>query len=148
MPRFEVTAKIDASVDRVWDVLTDWEGSQEWMVDATAVDVLGDRREGVGTRVRAVTRIAGIALTDEMTVTRWDPPRLLVVRHHRWPIRGVAWWELTPNADATAFVWAEEIDPPLGPLGELAGIVLRRPIERVLARSVAKLSAVAERAVR
>ena len=125
-------------------MLADWEGSAAWMVDATTVEVIGQRREGVGTRVRAVTRIAGIPLTDEMTVTRWEPPRLMVVRHHRAPIRGPAWFELTPNDDGVTFDWVEEIDPPLGPLGELGGVVLRRPIEAVLAKSARKLKALAE----
>jgi uncharacterized protein YndB with AHSA1/START domain len=144
--RFEVALRIDAPIERVWDVLADWEGSAEWMVDATTVEVAGDQREGVGTRVRAVTRVAGVKLVDEMTVTRWEPPHVLIVRHHRAPIRGVAWWELQRDGDGTAFTWVEELDPPLGPLGELGGMVLRRPIESMLARSAAKLKAVAERA--
>jgi uncharacterized protein YndB with AHSA1/START domain len=144
VPRFEVVMHIAAPIERVWSLLADWEGSSEWMVDATTVEVLGDRREGVGTRVRAVTRIAGIPLTDEMTVTTWDPPAVMTVRHHRAPIRGIAWWELSPDGTGTHFEWIEELDPPLGPLGELGGLVLRRPIERVLARSAEKLKAIAE----
>jgi uncharacterized protein YndB with AHSA1/START domain len=140
-----VSLHIDASPERVWSVLADWEGSSEWMVDATDVEVVGERREGVGTRVRAVTRIAGVRLTDEMTVTRWEPPSVMIVEHHRRPIKGIAWWELHPIDGGTDFVWVEELDPPLGPLGELGGVVLRRPIERVLERSARKLKLVAER---
>jgi len=144
VPRFSVSATIDAPLERVWALLADWEGSSAWMVDATTVEIVGEQREGVGTRVRAVTRIAGVPLKDEMTVTRWEPPHVMVVRHHRAPIRGVAWFELAEADGVTRFEWVEEIDPPLGPLGELGGLVLRRGIQRVLARSAAKLKALAE----
>ncbi|HVL32411.1 MAG TPA: SRPBCC family protein [Actinomycetota bacterium] len=146
MALFAVRSHIDATPSRVWEVLLDWEGSAEWMVDATTVEVLTPQREGVGTKVKAVTRIAGVPLTDIMTVTRWEPERLMQVHHEGWPIRGVAWFELTPKNGGTMFEWAEELDPPLGPFGELGGLLLRRPIERVLSRSVAKLRAIAERA--
>ena len=147
MALFRVTARIDAPVARVWDVLRDWEGSAAWMVDATTVDVLTPEREGIGTRVLAVTRIAGVPLTDEMVVTRWEPQRLIEVRHMRAPIKGIAWFAIEPDGRATVFEWGEELDPPLGPLGEMGGTILRRSIERVLRRSAAKLKAVAEAGV-
>ena len=148
MAYFRVLERIGAPVDRVWALLTDWEGSSAWMVDATTVEVIGERRTGIGTRVEAVTRIAGVPLTDRMEVVGWEEGRLITVRHDGRPIRGLAWFELRPDGDnGTWFEWAEELDPPLGPLGELGGRVLRRPIERVLARSAAKLKALAERGV-
>jgi len=141
--RFRVITHIDAAPQRVWDLIADWEGSAEWMVDATTVEVLGEERE-LGARIRAVTRIAGIPLADVMTVTTWEPPRLLEVHHDGWPIKGPAWFMLTPDAGGTRFEWVEEVDPPLGPLGELGGRVLRAPIERVLRKSLAKLRRLAE----
>lgn len=144
MALFRVTTHMDAPVERVWDVLVDWEGSAEWMVDATTVEVLTPHREGPGVRVRAVTRIAGLPLTDVMVVTRWEPRRLIEVQHVGRPIRGLAWFAIEPAAGGTAFEWAEELDAPLGPLGELGGVVLRGAIERVLRRSCAKLRAICE----
>jgi Polyketide cyclase / dehydrase and lipid transport len=142
---FRVLAHIDAPPARVWALLEDWEGSSEWMVDATTVRVLGEPRRGVGTRIEAVTDIAGIPLTDRMEIVAWQDERLMTVAHRGWPIRGVAWFELRAAKDGTTwFEWAEELDPPLGPLGELGGAILKRPIERVLRRSVAKLKVLAE----
>lgn len=135
MARFAVTLHIPAPPDRVWDVLVDWEGSAAWMVDATVVEVVGAQREGVGTRVRAVTRIAGVPLTDKMIVTGWEPLRLIQVIHVGWPIKGPAWFELAPEGAGTRFDWVEELDPPLGPLGESGARVLRRPIQAVLLAS-------------
>ncbi len=146
MARFAVSLTIDAPPERVWELLADWEGSEAWMVDATTVRVLGDRREGAGTRVEAITRIAGVALKDVMTVRTWEPPRLMLVEHHRAPIRGVAWFEVTRAPGARSHLdWVEELDPPLGPLGELGGLLLKRPIEAVLTTSARKLKAIAER---
>lgn len=144
MAFFRVASLIEAPPSRVWDLLRDWEGSSAWMVDATTVEVVGPQREGVGTRVRAVTKIAGLPLQDRFTVTAWEPEKLLAIMHHRWPIRGPAWWEMQPVGGGTFFEWAEELDPPFGPLGEAGGVLLRRPIERVLAKSLRKLKALAE----
>lgn len=144
MAYFHVTANIEAPVERVWALLVDWEGSGAWMVDATTVEVVGEQREGVGTRVRAVTRIAGLAIEDRLVVVGWEEPRLIEIMHVGWPIRGLAWFETSAWNGGTRFDWGEELDPPLGPLGELGGLVLRRPIERVLAKSAMKLKALAE----
>lgn len=144
MARFRVATFMNASPERVWELLADWEGSATWMVDATSVVVLGEQREGVGTRVRAVTRIAGIALTDVMRVTTWDPGRRLEVFHEGRPIHGPAWFALTPHEGGTRFEWVEDLIPPLGVLGELGGRALRTPIEAVLRKSMYKLRALAE----
>jgi uncharacterized protein YndB with AHSA1/START domain len=144
MARFRVATHIDAPPERVWSLLADWESSAEWMVDATTVEVLNEQREGAGTRVRAVTRIAGVPLTDVMTVTVWEPPSRLEVVHEGWPIRGPAWFALAPEAGGTRFEWIEDLQAPLGPLGQVGGRVLRAPIERVLRRSLVKLKRLAE----
>lgn len=144
MAYFHVSSRIDAPVERVWELLADWEGSEAWMVDATTVEVVGEQREGIGTKVRAVTRIAGVPIEDRLVVTRWDEGRLIEVMHVGWPIRGLAWFEIAPRNGGTSFDWGEELDPPFGPLGELGGLMLRRPIERVLAKSATKLKRLAE----
>src|SRR5438445_2174139 len=136
---------MNASPERVWGLLADWEGSAAWMVDATSVVVLGDQREGIGTRVRAVTRIAGISITDVMTVSAWEPERRLEVLHEGRVIRGRAWFELSPQGSGTRLEWVEDIIPPLGRLGEIGGRVLRAPVELVLRRSLARLAALAAR---
>jgi carbon monoxide dehydrogenase subunit G len=144
MARFHVSVHVEASPARVWEILCDWEGSAAWMVDATTVEIVGTRREGPGTHVKAVTTIAGAPLTDEMVVTAWDPPHTIEVMHVGWPIKGPAWFSIAPEGDGTRFEWGEELEAPLGPLGELGGRVLRRPIERVLRASALKLKALAE----
>ena len=145
MAFFCVSTHVDAPPSRLWAMLEDWEGSAAWMVDATTVKVIGETRTGVGTRIEAVTKIVGVPLTDRMEVVGWEEGRLITVQHRGWPIRGLAWFAIDPSDSGGAwFEWAEELDPPLGPLGELGGRLLRRPIERVLARSAGKLKRLAE----
>lgn len=145
MAFFRVLEHIDAPPARVWALLEDWEGSSAWMVDATSVEVLGEPRRGLGTRIRAVTDIVGIPLTDVMKVVGWEEERVVAMMHEGWPIRGLAWFEIRPSdRGGTWFEWAEELDPPLGPIGELGGLVLCRPIERVLRKSARKLKRLAE----
>jgi uncharacterized protein YndB with AHSA1/START domain len=142
--RFEVQTYVAAPPAVVWALLLDWEGSAEWMVDATTVEVLGAQREGVGTRVKAVTRVAGIPLTDVMEVIAWEPERLIEVWHHRWPIRGPARFVMSPEGEGTRFLWVEDLLPPFGRLGEIGGRVLRGPIERLLRKSLTKFRRLAE----
>lgn len=110
----------------------------------TTVDVVGDQSEGAGTRTRAVTRICGIKLVDEMTVTRWEPPRLIYVQHHRKPLLGDAWFEIVPVDGASSVEWVEDLQLPFGTLGELAGAALRTPVEWSLRRSLMKLKRLVE----
>lgn len=146
MSLFAVATRIEAPVARVWDCLLDWEGSAAWMVDATTVEVVGTQRTGVGTRVRAVTRVAGFPLVDEMEVVGWWDQRVIQVMHHRAPIKGLAWFALSPvGTAATRFEWGEDLVPPLGVLGKAGAFALRPPIEALLRASARKLKAVAER---
>ena len=73
---YRASVRVNAPPERVWEWLSDWDRSAQWML-GTTVEVIGPQREGVGARTRARTKIAGITLIDEMSVTRWEPPRFL-----------------------------------------------------------------------
>lgn len=135
---------VEAPPERVWRLLADWERQAAWMVDASEVRVTGEVREGPGTCIVARTNVAGVEIDDPMVVTRWEPGRLIEVLHVGWPIRGIAWFGVDPTPYGARFEWAEELDPPLGPLGEVGGTFLRPAIERLLRRSVARLKRLAE----
>jgi hypothetical protein len=140
---YRAAVRIDASPERVWEWLSDWDRSARWILGTTVV-VIGSQREGVGARTRAVTRIAGITLIDEMSVTRWEPPRLIQVQHHRKPVLGDAWFEVVPIDGASQVEWVEDLELPFGRLGELGGSVLRAPVEWGLRKSLTKLKRLVE----
>ena len=140
---YRAWVRVDASPERVWEWLSDWDRSVEWIL-GTTVEVVGSQREGVGARTRAVTRIAGLKLIDEMSVTRWEPPRLIEVRHHRKPVLGDAWFEVVPVDGGAQVEWVEDLELPFGRLGELGGSVLRAPVEWGLRKSLIKLKRLVE----
>ncbi|MGH3664517.1 MAG: SRPBCC family protein [Egibacteraceae bacterium] len=148
MALIDTTTHIEAPPERVWAVLADWEGQPTWMADARSVAVLSPHREGVGVVLRCRTGIvAGLAVTDDMTVTEWDPPRVMGVRHLGAVIRGVGAFELSPTPHGTRLRWWEEFTAPLGTVGEaVAQTVVVPLVERVFRRSLAGLKRVCEAA--
>lgn len=146
MARIEVATHIAASPERVWDVLTDWEGQTRWMRDARAVTVLSPHGDGIGVVVRCMTRIAGgLTVTDDLVTTRWERPHILEVRHLGWLIRGVAAFDLEAVAGGTRLVWWEEIDPPAGALGEaVANAAVVPLVARVFRGSLVDLRGICE----
>jgi hypothetical protein len=95
--------------------------------------VIGQQREGVGTRLAVRTRVLNVPLfTERLEVIAWDPPRL-VVMGHRGFVRGRGTWTLEPAPGGTHFAWVEDLSLPIPILGELA-LLLYRPFMRRLMR--------------
>ncbi len=146
MARIEASTHIEATPARVWEVLVDWEAQPAWMVDARSVEVTSDHRDGPGVVLRCRTDIAaGLVITDEMETTEWLDERVIGVRHTGWLLRGVGAFELQPTDAGVHFVWWEEVDAPLGPVGELGATLLVVPyVRRIFRRSLANLKRVCE----
>jgi uncharacterized protein YndB with AHSA1/START domain len=145
MARVQSTTHVEAPAERVFAVLSDWQAQPLWMRDARSVEVRGDARTGVGVRLRRRTDIlAGIVVNDDMVTTAWTDDRLIAVRHTGRIIGGVGAFELTPTAYGTRIEWWEEIDPPLGPLGEAVATLAVPWFTRVFRASLAGLKRVCE----
>jgi carbon monoxide dehydrogenase subunit G len=144
--RLEVEQRVRAPREVVWDVLTRWELQPDWMLDAKAVHVLTPRREGVGVTLRCPTNLLGVTVQDVMRVTGWREPAYLEVTHLGSVITGYGAFELErEGANATRLRWWEEVDPPLGRLGEWGASTLALPVlRRVFSRSLTRLAALAE----
>ena len=141
MAYWRAAAVVDAPPDRVWRALVEWEAS-DWMVPPTTVEVVGERRAGIGTRVRAVSVIARVLrLVDTMVVTNWIDEREIRVRHVGWMVRGDGIFRLTPGArGVTRFEWIEDLVLPFGIVGEVIGLLLRPVAQRYLRRSLARFA--------
>jgi carbon monoxide dehydrogenase subunit G len=137
-----VTAEVSAPAQAVWELLTDWEQHDRWMMLTKAS---GGRAEGAS--IRAFTGIGRVGITDAMTVVVWEPPRRCVVRHTGRVVRGSGAFEVAELApDRSRIVWSEWLDLPLGPLGRL-GWLLVRPLARLgVARSLRRLARLVEAA--
>lgn len=144
--RLEVEREVLAPVDVVWDVLVTWELQPQWMLDAIDVEVLTAAREGVGVVIRCPTRLLGVTVDDVMRVTAWEPQHRLAVAHLGRIITGEGAFELERlPCDSTRILWWEEVDPPLGALGEWGATTVVLPwMRRLFSRSLANLGELAE----
>jgi uncharacterized protein YndB with AHSA1/START domain len=126
-----VTQDVAAPAQQVWDVLTDWDVHDRWMLLTHAE---GGRAEGE--TVSAFTGVGRFGFLDTMTITLWDPPRRAVVRHTGKVVRGSGAFEVEPLTPGRArVVWSEWVDLPLGRLGRLGW-----PVARPLLRAGVQLS--------
>jgi carbon monoxide dehydrogenase subunit G len=146
--RIDLHQDAAAPIGVVWDVLTRWEEQPRWMLDAKEVHVTSPHREGVGVELRCPTNLLGLTVQDTMRVTRWEPPNVLEVVHTGRIITGTGAFELSVAADGgTRIGWWEEVDPPLGALGELGANLFVAPIvRRIFRRSLRNLARTAEQA--
>ncbi len=120
-----MTADVDAPAQRVWDLLTDWDQHDRWMLLTSAS---GGRAEGA--QIEAFTGIGRVGLRDPMTIVVWDPPQRCVVRHTGRIVRGSGAFEVRElGPSRSRIVWSEWLDLPLGPVGRL-GWLLVRPLAR------------------
>ena len=124
-----------------WSALTDWERQAEWMRDADRVEVVSAQRAGLGTTVAVRTRVLHVPLfTERLEVVGWDPPRELRIAHRSF-VRGTGTWSLEPAGTGTRFRWVEEISLPVPVLGELALLVYRPFMRRLMGGAMRDLQA-------
>jgi hypothetical protein len=148
--RLDLHQDTTASRAVVWDVLTRWEEQPRWMLDAKEVHVTSPHREGLGVELRCPTNLLGFTVQDTMVVTGWEEGRLLEVTHTGRIITGKGAFELSDRPEGgTRIGWWEEVDPPLGVIGELGAQVFVLPIiRRIFRRSLRNLAARAEESQR
>jgi uncharacterized protein YndB with AHSA1/START domain len=139
--RVESETLLPVAADLAWRALTDWERQAEWMRDADSVRVLTTHREGPGVRIAVKTRVLNVpAFTEVLDVTEWHPPERLVVAHRGF-VRGDGVWTLEPAPGGTRFRWVEILCLPVPLLGELALLVYRPFMRRLMRRALGDLGA-------
>ena len=126
----EVLETMPGPPEVVWALITDWEHQDDWMLEASDLEVVGEQREGVGVEARATVRIAGIRTRDRIRVGLWEPPRILVIDHLGW-VKGSGEIQLVPIEGGTRLRWRETLFSPrlLGPFGRI-GLRLFAPLLR------------------
>lgn len=129
MAELVVSVDVDASAERSWSALVDWERQGDWML-LTRVRAHGDRLE-------AVTGVGPFSVRDPMVLTQWDPPHnsspgRCVMRHTGELVRGAGAFEVEPlgsgpegSTARSRVTWSEWFVPPLGLVGQLAWLTVR-----------------------
>jgi uncharacterized membrane protein len=118
--------EIDAPIEQVCSVLADVAGQVRWMPEMKRVWMLtpGPIREG--SQGQATVRLFGIAVTDRVTITAFQPPTAFGIEHHGL-FGGSGRIELRagPNGRTTVVEWVEHLVPPWLPA---LGWLLARPV--------------------
>lgn len=73
MAGFNFHQRVEAPIDRVFEVFTDFEKAPERVESIEQVEFLTDGPVGEGTRLRETRTISGVKATEELTITRFDP---------------------------------------------------------------------------
>lgn len=131
---------IDAPPPVVWAAVTDWPRQSEWMLGTT---VRSTDRDGIGVGggLAAFTGIGRVGFLDTMVITEWNPPRRCVVLHTGRVVKGLGIFEvLALPGDRSRFVWAEELDVPLGLVGRVGWPIVRPGFAWGVQRSLNKLA--------
>jgi hypothetical protein len=137
--RVEATSNLPASTEHIWASIERWEDQARWIRDAVWVRVLTPERVGAGVRIRVLNRVLHVPLfTEQLEVVEWQPPHTMVMAHRSF-VRGTGTWSLEPVDGSTRFTWTEELSLPIPLLGEVALLVYRPFLRRLMRRSLANL---------
>ncbi|HEX2267498.1 MAG TPA: SRPBCC family protein [Actinomycetota bacterium] len=129
---------LNASPERVWNVLTDWERQVLWMPDVAWIRVVGQERQ-LNARIAVRTKVLGVPfVTDKLKVIAWEPPSLLIVRHLGL-VQGTGEWRVDRSGDRTRFSWIEDITLEVPLMGELAISVYKPMLRRIHRRAITNL---------
>jgi len=119
MPTVTVWIDMNAPLARVWEAVANLSDHGSWMADVESIAFDGAQTEGIGTVMKVATKIGPLRTTDLMTVTVWEPKRLIGVEH-RGLITGAGELRLDPVGGATRLTWNERLVFPWqfgGPIG-------------------------------
>jgi uncharacterized protein YndB with AHSA1/START domain len=131
-PRMHMEILINAPLPRVWEYASDVKRQPEWMHEMKRVEMITPGPIKVGSRGRATVRIFGISTTDDVVITRLEPPHAFGIRHEG-KFTGEGLLEFSAASEQQTLIrWMEYLRPPIFPM--LAGF-LQRPILRRIFQS-------------
>lgn len=124
MTRIAVSIEIEATTDRVWQVVEPIESHVDWMADAVAIRITSPHNRGVGVTFDCDTKVGPLRLTDRMEITEWLPGSAMGVSHNGL-VTGTGRFTITPlrNGTASRFSWEEDLRFPWWMGGPITGLV-------------------------
>ncbi len=144
--KVERSVEIAASPEAVYEVIMNPACLEEWVTIHAGLEDAPDGKLQQGSELTQRLQLAGRRFTVRWKVVQNDPARL-VVWEGRGPMRSHAGvtYELEPADDGrTSFTYINEFSLPGGPLGRMAGPVVKRVTGGELDRSLGLLRAMVE----
>lgn len=142
-PPLEMLVVVDAPLETTWAVVADIPRQPEWMHEMKAVRMTTPEPTRAGSRGEATVRIFGIAVTDPVTVTEFEPPRRFAVRHEGlFTGGGLITLEPTAGGRATIVRWEETLVPPVLP--DLGALVMAPVLREIFQADLARLKRLVE----
>ncbi|WP_406263250.1 SRPBCC family protein [Streptomyces sp. NBC_00191] len=139
---------IRASPERVWEALTDLQGTERVLSGVERIEVLTEGGFAVGTRWRETRRMLGKEATEEMYVTASEPPERFVVEADSQGAHYVTEFALlTAGPEATTVRMTFSAVPPggfRGLLAKLLGGLGVRAVSRAIAKDLDDVAAAVE----
>ena len=84
----------------------------DWMAEAETIRFTSSRTRGVGTTFDCVTKVGPIRMTDRMTITEWEPGRIMGIEHSG-VVTGRGRFTLRRRRGGrTRFTWKERLTFP------------------------------------
>ena len=119
-----VSTIIDKSLNDVWSEVSILKNHTNWMKDAVNNEFLDEKTQGLGTKMKVLTKVAPIKLFDYMTVTEWIDKKSIGV-DHVGIVTGKGKFTLEElSSEQTKFTWKETLKFPIylaGSIGEFFG---------------------------
>lgn len=144
--KVERSIEIGATADRIYEVIMDPTCLERWVTIHAALEHAPAAPLERGSELTQRLQLAGRGFTVHWKVIENEPARR-VVWEGRGPMRSRAGvtYELTPSGDGrTRFTYTNEFALPGGPLGRVAGSVVRRVAGGELDRSLDRLRSMVE----
>lgn len=139
--KVERSIEIAATPERIYAVIMDPTCLERWVTIHVALEDAPDGQLERGSELTQRLQLAGRGFTVHWKVVENRPARKVVWKG-RGPMRSHAGvtYELTPKGDGrTGFTYTNEFALPGGPLGRMAGPVVRRVTAGELDRSLDRL---------
>ncbi|HEU0019913.1 MAG TPA: SRPBCC family protein [Thermoleophilaceae bacterium] len=144
--KVERSVEIAATPERIYEVIMDPSCLARWVTIHAALEEAPDGQLERGSELTQRLQLAGRAFTVHWKVVENHPARR-VVWEGSGPMHSHAGvtYELAPNGDGgTRFTYINEFALPGGPLGRIAGSVVRRVTAGELDESLIRLRAMVE----
>jgi carbon monoxide dehydrogenase subunit G len=131
MSELHHTIKINAPLDRVWEVLADLEAVRHYNPMVASARYISSNREGIGAARQCDLKPKGYV---KERVIGWEPKQAITLElyEHQWPIRLMRWrTALKPDGTGTLVTQDMEYDMKFGPLGRLMdALMMRRNLDK------------------